>query len=87
MLTVYILYSKNRDQYYIGSTEDVQGRIRRHNTNHKGFTGNSNDWQLVWEKEFNIKTEAIKFERLLKSWKSRKMIEKIIEQADQSIPT
>jgi putative endonuclease len=87
MFTVYILFSKNRDRYYIGSAEDVEGRIRRHNTNHKGYTGNSNDWQLVWKKEFNIKKEAIKFERLLKSWKSRRMIEKIIEQSDQSIPT
>ncbi|MFN9116147.1 MAG: GIY-YIG nuclease family protein, partial [Bacteroidota bacterium] len=33
----YILYSVQRDRYYIGSTGDhLEERLRRHNTNHKG---------------------------------------------------
>ena len=39
MYHVYILYSKLLNRYYIGSTENIESRLRKHNTNHKGFTG------------------------------------------------
>jgi putative endonuclease len=80
MYTVYILFSKNRDRYYIGSTADVDGRLKRHNTDHAGYTGHSGDWKLLWKKVFDGKFAALEFERKIKSWKSRKMIEKLIGQ-------
>ena len=40
MWTFYILYSPSADSYYIGFTgDDPLQRLRRHNTNHMGFTG------------------------------------------------
>ncbi|HNQ67231.1 MAG TPA: GIY-YIG nuclease family protein [Bacteroidales bacterium] len=46
---VYILYSKKLDRYYIGYTGDfLEERLRRHNCEHKGFTGSANDWKTVW---------------------------------------
>ncbi|WP_435254320.1 GIY-YIG nuclease family protein [Tenacibaculum sp. A30] len=30
---VYILYSKTLDKYYIGSTNDVENRLRKHLSN------------------------------------------------------
>ncbi len=45
MFTVYILHSKVKDRYYIGYTGDIiEERIRRHNSDHKGFTGHCGDW-------------------------------------------
>ena len=39
MYIVYILYSMNADQYYIGHTgEKIEERIRKHLSNHDGFT-------------------------------------------------
>ena len=75
MHIVYVLFSETRDRYYIGVTEDITERIRRHNTRHAGFTGNTSDWKAVWTQEFNDKSEALKVERKIKRWKSRKMIE------------
>jgi len=72
---VYILYSSSRDKYYIGSTgDDLSERLRRHNSNHAGFTGKGNDWILVYKMEYQDKATALKMEKLIKSWKSRKKI-------------
>ncbi|MGB0424983.1 MAG: hypothetical protein ACPGED_11680 [Flavobacteriales bacterium] len=33
-----------------GSLEE---RLRKHNSNHKGFTGTTSDWRIVHHEEFN----------------------------------
>ena len=75
-----ILYSITRDTYYIGHTSDsMEERLRRHNSNHKGFTGGVGDWTVCYIEEFPTKELAYKREREVKAWKSRKRIEKLIE--------
>ncbi|MFT3679284.1 MAG: GIY-YIG nuclease family protein [Ferruginibacter sp.] len=77
--TVYILHSNIKDRYYIGYTgEDIIERVRKHNTNHKGFTGGTGDWIVVYQEIYFIKSEAIKREREIKNWKSRKAIVSLI---------
>jgi putative endonuclease len=79
----YILYSVSLDKYYIGSTSDsLEERIRKHNSNHSGFTGKSNDWKLVYKEDFSDKLMAMEREREIKAWKSRKRIEGLISSAD-----
>jgi len=80
MFCCYILYSEVLDKYYIGCTGDIHGRILRHLSNHKGFTGRAPDWELRWSKEFNSKIQAQQFEQKIKSWKSRTMIERLISE-------
>ena len=75
----YILYSNSIDKFYIGHTSDIQERIRKHNSNHKGFTGHKNDWQLAYFEEYDSKSEAYERERQVKSWKSRAKIISLIE--------
>ena len=77
--TVYILHSEARDKYYIGFTGEILSeRIRKHNTNHKGFTGSTGDWKIVFSESYDEKEAAMKREKELKSWKSRIRIEKLI---------
>ena len=79
MFHVYILFSKNKNRYYIGFTgDDLAERIRKHNTNHKGFTGKNGDWILKYHETFETKTAAMKREAEIKAWKSRKLIEQLI---------
>jgi putative endonuclease len=78
MFTTYIIFSQCLDKYYIGHTADLQQRLIKHLANHKGFTGKVNDWVIVYQETFDSKTEAYKRERVIKNWKSRKMIEKLI---------
>jgi putative endonuclease len=75
----YILYSAILDKYYLGHTADLPERIRKHNTHHKGFTGKSSDWQLVYSEIYPSKTEAYARERQVKAWKNRTRIEELIQ--------
>ncbi len=76
---VYILFSTRRNKYYIGYTgDDIQERLRKHNSNHKGFTGGSADWKIVYTESFDTVVEAVSRELQIKKWKSRRKIEELI---------
>ncbi len=79
MYHFYILYSATLNKYYVGHTaDDLTERIRKHNSNHKGFTGGIGDWILMYQEQFLTKIDALARERQVKAWKSRKEIEKLI---------
>ena len=75
---VYILYSVSLDLYYIGSCANLEERLRKHLSNHKGFTSRAKDWIICHFETFSDKTLALKRERQLKSWKSREKIIQLI---------
>ncbi len=77
-MVLYILYSKTLDKYYVGISSNIEERIKKHNRNHKGFTGRVNDWELKYTKNHESKSDARKRELQIKSWKSRELIEKLI---------
>ena len=78
MYYFYILYSVQKDRYYTGYTGLLEGRLYRHQINHKGFTGKNNDWKIVHAEAFETKSEAYARERQVKKWKNRKRIEALI---------
>jgi putative endonuclease len=73
----YILKNQKGD-LYIGQTNNLQERIERHNRNRVTSTKKKGPWKIVWRKAFNTKSEAMKYERYLKSLKNKKYLEKII---------
>ncbi len=77
--TLYILYSAKLDKYYVGFTGDLlKERIRRHNSNHKGFTGGIGDWVVKYTENYADKLTALSREKEIKSKKSRMYIESLI---------
>ena len=76
---LYILYSESSDSYYIGSSNNPKNRLFYHNTTEKGFTSRYRPWTLIFMKEFPDKKTAQQAERKVKSWKSKVMIEKLIQ--------
>ena len=79
MYFCYILYSKSIDRFYIGHTgENPDERLRKHLSNHKGFTGRAKDWQIVYSETFHDKKAANKRELEIKSWKSKIKIKEFI---------
>ena len=76
---VYILYSKEIDKYYIGSTKNLDQRIKFHleKVFKKSNTVKSNDWELYYSIETENITIALKIERLIKNMKSRKYIDNL----------
>ena len=75
---VYILKSLSAAKYYVGSSENPNRRLEFHNTIEKGFTSRYRPWEIVFNQEFSSKSEALRVEKKIKNWKSRKMIEKLV---------
>ena len=75
---IYILYSLTKDKFYIGFTSNLEERIIRHNQKSKGFTGNTNDWKMMYSESFATKSEALAREKQIKSWKSRSKIQELL---------
>jgi putative endonuclease len=80
----YILFSEAKNRFYTGATcDDLDERVRKHNSNHKkGFTGSAHDWVLVYTEAFDSKQEAFSREAQVKAWKSRKKIVELINLKD-----
>ena len=82
MCYCYILHSEYLDKYYIGhSCENLQERLRKHLSNHKGFTAKSKDWTIAYYEVFESKSEAYKRELIIKAWKNKSRIQKLINRA------
>ena len=77
----YILYSKNLERYYLGSTSHLEERLKKHNYRHKGYTGQTSDWELVYSEVFPTKEQAYQRERRVKGWKNRERIKSLIDRA------
>ncbi|MCZ8228297.1 GIY-YIG nuclease family protein [Flavobacterium sp.] len=78
--TVYILYSKSADKFYVGYTSmSIDERLRRHLSNHNGFTVRIKDWELFYSEKFSEKSEAIRREKEIKSWKSKVKVQLLIK--------
>ena len=65
MYYVYILRNA-QDRLYIGVTDDVDRRVRDHNTGVSKWTRSRGPWTLIWHKSFPTLGEARRHENLLK---------------------
>ena len=66
-------------KFYIGSSGDTEIRLKKHLSNHKGFTGKAKDWTEYLKEEYDLKSVALKRERQLKGWKSKDRTWRFIE--------
>ncbi len=78
MFYLYILHSISLEHFYIGCCRDVASRLKKHLSNHKGYTSIAKDWRLVYTESFDTKSEALKREKQLKSWKNKERIRSLI---------
>ena len=72
--TVYILYSEKFNKHYTGFTSDIETRIKSHNEFGKDWTARYRPWKLLFTKEIESKTEAMTYEKWLKSGIGRDFI-------------
>jgi len=75
----YILYSPSLNKYYIGETENLEERIRLHNTGFfkNSYTSKVSDWELFLAIPCHDRTHARRIEKYIKDMKSRKYIENL----------
>jgi putative endonuclease len=64
---VYILRSEATGQYYVGQTNDLEDRIRRHNEGRTSVGRGRGPWRLVYREEFATRRAAVARERAIKN--------------------
>ncbi|MEW6407805.1 MAG: GIY-YIG nuclease family protein [Patescibacteria group bacterium] len=77
MYHTYILKSKKNNQYYVGYTNDLNARLELHNVNLVPATKGLGPWEIFHSEQFQTEKEAVHRERQIKSWKSRRAIERL----------
>lgn len=75
---VYILKDTN-GKFYIGSTENIERRLKQHNLEHTQTTRNMKSSKLIHCQEYASLEIARKVERKIKALKRRDYIEKIVK--------
>ncbi len=66
MYYVYLIYSKQYQQFYLGYSGDLRKRIKSHLEGLNKSTKKANDWQLVYYEAYTNKRTAMKREKSLK---------------------
>jgi putative endonuclease len=61
---------------YVGSSENVQQRLVKHNLGLSNFTKRGIPWILIHQETFTTKLEALKREKFLKSGAGRAWLDK-----------
>ena len=78
MYYVYILKSMKDAKYYIGTTGDLDSWIAYHNAGRQRSTRNRIPLELVYSEVHMDKTEALKREKQIKSFKGGAAFKKLI---------
>ncbi len=77
MVYVYILRSMSAPQhYYVGITEDLRSRLRRHNVGEVSHTSKYARWAIKTYIAFSDEKQAFAFEKYLKSPSGRAFAKK-----------
>ena len=79
MFYVYVLKSLKDGIRYIGSGENAEERLRRHNKGDYRFTKGHRPWELIHKEEFYTRSEAVKKEKFLKSGQGRAFLDKSLK--------
>ena len=75
---VYILRDE-KGRFYVGSTSDIQRRIKQHFAGHTQTTLNMREPKLVLSQEYENLETARRIERKIKKLKRKDYIEKIVK--------
>jgi putative endonuclease len=75
---VYILQSELDSSFYIGYTNSLEHRLKRHNAGLSRYTSRKRPWKIVYTESFESKTEALKREKFLKKQKNSDFYKRLI---------
>ncbi len=75
MFYVYILFSSSVDKFYIGQTNDVLDRLKRHNAGSEKYTKTYIPWVLKWSTQKPTRAEAMALEKKLKNLSKKRLLE------------
>ncbi|MBI4810884.1 MAG: GIY-YIG nuclease family protein [Ignavibacteriales bacterium] len=82
MYYVYVLWSTKLKKRYVGSTEDINKRLKEHNAGKTTFTKSGIPWSLIYHETYTEKHTARKREIFLKSGQGRKFLDNFLHKAE-----
>jgi putative endonuclease len=82
MFTTYILQSIKFDKIYIGQTSNIEKRLERHNKKRVRSTKAYAPYKVIFSRNFSSRSESMRFEKKLKSYKSKDYILRLIEEGE-----
>jgi len=77
MFYVYVLRSQRTARRYVGSCENREERLRRHNAGESKATRHGTPWILVRSETFSSRSEALRRERYYKTGKGRDELDRL----------
>jgi putative endonuclease len=75
MYFVYILFSESKSKYYTGQTNDLDDRLKRHNSMHMSSTKHGVPWRLIYSAAFETRSEAVLLELKIKKRGAKRYLE------------
>ena len=66
MYWVYVLFSVKLGKYYVGSSNNISDRLKRHNNKQSRYTKKGVPWDLVTSFECDSRPEAVRLEKKIK---------------------
>lgn len=78
MFYVYILQSLKDKRFYIGSTENIEMRIDEHNSGQTKSLRNRRPLKLIYQDEFFNRSDAIRREAQIKSYKGGNALKNLL---------
>ena len=79
MFFVYILKSQVANKSYVGHTDDLDRRIKEHNSGKHFYTKRYLPWEIIYNENFENANEARKREKYLKTTNGRRFMKNIFE--------
>ena len=79
MYFVYVLKSISHSKTYVGFTNDINRRLKEHNSGKSKFTSKFAPWEIIYKEEYSSQEDAIKREKYLKSATGRRFLKEIID--------
>ena len=72
----YVLNSLKNNDIYIGSAANLNNRLKLHNSGKIKSTKGYKPWRLLEYYEFDTRSEAVKYEKFLKSHQQKEILKK-----------
>jgi putative endonuclease len=83
---VYVIRSIE-GRHYVGSTENVEKRLKQHNAPaNRGWTNRFTEWKEIYREEFETRLEARRRERDIKKKGGWSGLQRLVEKAKAAAP-
>jgi putative endonuclease len=78
MYFTYVIWSSRLQKRYVGSAQNIEVRLKQHNSGKTPFTLRGIPWILIHHEVFETRSDALKREKYLKSGIGRKWLDEML---------